>query len=196
MKDLCIVILAAGQGSRYQAVAGVGADKLLAPCLGLDGQQRPVLEQVLVNLQGVPGRRVLVTRPERGAVIALAQAYGCEVLSLDSPGMGDSIAAAVRMSADEVGWLVVLGDMPFIRPETLSLLAASIMDEKISVAQCGDAYGHPVGFGRAFAAQLAALTGDRGGRQLFQAGNVQQIVVEDRGVLWDVDTPAALNFER
>lgn len=196
MKYPCVVILAAGKGSRFQAVAGVGKDKLMAPCLGLDGQQRPVLEHVLVNLQGLPGRRVLVTRPERSAVIALAQAYDCEVLSLESPGMGDSIAAAVRSSADQGGWLVVLGDMPFIRPQTLALLAASISDEKISVAQCGEVYGHPVGFGRAFAPKLTALSGDRGGRHLFEAGNVQQIVVEDSGVLWDVDTPAALVFDK
>jgi molybdenum cofactor cytidylyltransferase len=196
MKNPCIVILAAGKGSRFQALAGAGKDKLMAQCLGLDGRQRPVLEQVLVNLQGLPGRRVLVTGPEREAVIALAQAYGCEVLCLDSPGMGDSIAAAVRASVDEAGWLVMLGDMPFIRPETLSVLAASITDGMISVAQYEGAYGHPVGFGRAFAAKLTALSGDRGGRHLFEAGNVRQISVDDPGVLWDVDTPAALNFGR
>ncbi|UVJ42707.1 nucleotidyltransferase family protein [Pseudomonas sp. LS1212] len=196
MEDICAVILAAGQGSRFQAAAGAGQDKLMANCRGLDGRERPLLEQVLVNLQGVVGRRLLVTRPERSEVIALARAYGCEVLTLDSPGMGDSIAAAVRASFDQAGWLVLLGDMPFIAPQTIAQIAASITDEKISVADYAGEYGHPVGFGRSFARRLAALSGDRGGRHLFDASNLQVIGVEDPGVIRDVDTPAALNFEK
>ncbi|MNN34004.1 Purine catabolism protein PucB [compost metagenome] len=127
-------------------------------------------------------------------MIVLARAYGCDVLTLASPGLGGSIAAAVQASLDESGWLVLLGDMPFIAPQTLAVLAAAVRDEKISVAQYKGAYGHPVGFGRAFAGRLAALSGDRGGRHLFEEGNVLPVDVEDSGVLWDVDTPAALDF--
>ncbi|MCY1395800.1 Bifunctional protein GlmU [compost metagenome] len=192
----CVVILAAGQGSRFQALAGAGKDKLLASCRGLDGQQRSVLEHVLVNQHGLPGRRLLVTRPERTEVIALAQAYGCEVLTLASPGLGDSIAAAVQASQEEPGWLMLLGDMPFIAPQTLAVLAAAITDDKISVAQYKSDYGHPVGFGRAFAGRLAGLSGDRGGRHLFEEGNVLPVEVDDSGVIWDVDIPTALDFNR
>ena len=34
------IVLAAGQGSRFRAEAGADQDKLLAPCLGLDGVTR------------------------------------------------------------------------------------------------------------------------------------------------------------
>ena len=92
------IVLAAGQGSRFRAEAGADQDKLLAACVGLDGVSRPVIEQVLRNLPERVVTRWLVTSPERGEVIRLAEAYGCQVVQLDSSGMGDSIAAAVKAS--------------------------------------------------------------------------------------------------
>ena len=86
------IVLAAGQGSRFRAEAG--QDKLLAACVGLDGVTRPVIEQVLLNLPTRIVRRWVVTLPERHEVIRLARAYGCEVLLLESAGMGDSLASA------------------------------------------------------------------------------------------------------
>lgn len=109
MTDITAIILAAGQGSRFRAEAGADQDKLLAPCVGRDGITRPVIEQVLVNLSPVATRRWLVTSPDRTEVIRLAKVHGCEVLLLRSPGMGDSIAAAVAASGPSTGWLVVLG---------------------------------------------------------------------------------------
>lgn len=103
------IVLAAGQGSRFRAVAGAGQDKLLADCVGLDGMTRPVVEQVLVNLPATVVERWVVTSPDRHEVIRLAEACGCKVLLLRSAGMGDSIAAAVAASAAADGWLVVLG---------------------------------------------------------------------------------------
>ncbi|MEE4463449.1 nucleotidyltransferase family protein, partial [Azotobacter chroococcum] len=50
------------------------------------------------------------------------------------------------------------------------------------------------GFGRDCRAELAALDGDRGAKRLLREGRVHELAVEDRGVLRDVDTPAALGF--
>ena len=135
---LCAVVLAAGQGSRYRAVAGADQDKLLAPCVGRDGVVRPVLEQVLLGLQaavdkGAVDNCVLLTRPERLEVIELGLRYGCQVELLASGGMGDSIAAAVTAHPEHRGWLVVLGDMPFILPDTLIRVMGSLEDGSISV---------------------------------------------------------------
>lgn len=191
------MVLAAGQGSRYRAIAGADKDKLLAPCLGHDGVVRPVLEQVLINLQlamGADDKRVLLTRPDRLEVIELGRRYGCEIELLDSPGMGESIAAAVSAWPDHRGWLVVLGDMPFILPETLTRLIDSVEDGMISVPVNDNAFGHPVAFGKRFCMALMALSGERGAKCLFQAGLMREIAVDDPGVLWDVDTPPALAF--
>ena len=191
---LAAIVLAAGQGSRFRAEAGTDQDKLLVNCVGLDGVMRPVIEQVLVSLPDRLVARWLVTTPDRTEVIRLAQAYGCQVLLLQSAGMGESIAAAVAASASADGWLVVLGDMPFIQSSSIERVIDALEEDGISVpVQAGD-YGHPVAFGRAFGPDLMALTGDRGGKPLFARVRVREVQVEDAGVLWDVDLPKRLNF--
>lgn len=192
---LCAVVLAAGLGRRYQAVAGEGASKLLAPCIGRDGIERPVLEQVLHNLQGVVDKCLVVTRNNQPDIARLARHYGSALVQLDSPGMGDSIAAAVAAAPDCAGWLVVLGDMPFILPSTLQRVAGALPHDGITVPVYQGERGHPVGFGRELGPGLMALSGERGARKLFDTARVQLIEVEDAGVLWDVDVPEALVFQ-
>ncbi|MCJ8204618.1 nucleotidyltransferase family protein [Pseudomonas sp. RGM2987] len=189
-----VIILAAGSGSRFRQVAGPDKDKLLADCTGRDGAVRSVIEQVLVNLPAALGKRVLVTSSERPQVIRMAQAYGCDVVELDSPGLGDSIAAGVQACADLDGWLIALGDMPFILPSSYGRVAAGVQEDGICVPVLAGEYGHPVGFGRAFGPELMALTGDRGAKVLFAGALVVEVVVDDPGVTWDVDVPEALVF--
>lgn len=191
---LCAIVLAAGLGSRYRQVAGAHRNKLLAQCTGRDGVERAVLEHVLVAVSSVVDKIVLLTRPNYCSVAELGLRHGCEVVVLESPGMGDSIAAAVAAEPDHRGWLVALGDMPFITPQTLRQVANCVADDGISVPVYQGQFGHPVGFGRQFGAALAGLAGEKGAKRLFNAANVHQIAVEDPGVLWDVDVPSALVF--
>lgn len=188
------IVLAAGQGSRFRDEAGADHDKLLAACVGLDGVSRPVIEQVLRNLPERVVTRWLVTSPERGEVIRLAEAYGCQVVLLDSSGMGDSIAAAVKASGAADGWLVVLGDMPFIQSSSIERVIDALEEGAISVPVQAGEYGHPVAFDRAFGPGLLALVGDRGARSLFADAALREVPVLDPGVLWDVDTPRLLSF--
>ncbi|QDG56499.1 NTP transferase domain-containing protein [Pseudomonas sp. NIBRBAC000502773] len=191
---LAAIVLAAGQGSRFRAEAGADQDKLLVNCVGLDGVMRPVIEQVLVSLPDRLVARWLVTTPDRTEVIRLAEAYGCQVLLLQSAGMGESIAAAVAASASADGWLVVLGDMPFIQSSSIERVIDVLEEDGISVPVQAGEYGHPVAFGSAFGPDLMALTGDRGGKPLFARARVREVQVEDAGVLWDVDLPEQLSF--
>lgn len=188
------IVLAAGRGSRFRAEAGADEDKLLADCVGLDGVVRPVIEQVLVNLPGAVVERWVVTSPDRLEVIRLAEAYGCKVLLLRSAGMGDSIAAAVAASGPADGWLVLLGDMPFIRSSSIERVIDGLEEGGISVPVQDGRYGHPVAFGQAFGPGLMALTGDRGAKSLLVQGAVREVPVDDPGVLWDVDEPALLHY--
>lgn len=190
-----VIILAAGSGSRFRQVAGPDKDKLLADCTGRDGAVRSVIEQVLVNLPASLEKRVLVTSPERPQAIRMAQAYGCDFVELDSPGLGDSIAAGVQACPDLDGWLILLGDMPFILPSSIEQVRAAIREDGISVPVLAGEYGHPVGFGREFGAKLTALTGDRGAKILFAGAQVVEVPVDDPGVVWDVDVPEALTFK-
>ncbi|KFE55755.1 nucleotidyltransferase family protein [Pseudomonas syringae] len=193
-ESTCAIVLAAGHGSRFQAIAGQGRSKLLARCVGRDGIDMPVVEHTLINLQGVVDRVLVVTRPDASEIITLAHQYGCGLLMLESPGMGDSIAAAVAAEPHHRAWLIVLGDMPFILPETFQRLVAAQSDELIIVPVHQTERGQPVGFGRKYGPALMALTGDQGAKRLFQDGNVQSVDVADPGVLWDVDVPEGLVF--
>lgn len=190
-----VIILAAGSGSRFRQVAGADKDKLLADCTGRDNAVRSVIEQVLVNLPASLEKRVLVTSRDRPQVIRMAQAYGCDFVELDSPGLGDSIAAGVQACPDLAGWLMVLGDMPFILPSSIEQVVAGIRADGISVPVLAGEYGHPVGFGREFGPKLMALTGDRGAKVLFAGAQVVEVPVDDPGVTWDVDVPEALAFK-
>lgn len=190
-RDIVAIILAAGQGSRFREIAGPQADKLLATCPGLDGVQRPVLGQVLKPLEGRVGRKLLITRPASIDVIAVAEA--CEVILLDSPGIGESIAAAVKASPNAAGWLIFLGDMPFIQPSTLDSLLAAMGPDHITVPVGSEGYGHPVGFGAAFAQPLQRLQGDQGARRLFQGQRLVEVPIQDAGIYQDIDVPSSLN---
>jgi len=194
-ETLCAIVLAAGQGLRYRQVAGAHRNKLLAQCTGRDGVERAVLEHVLVGLTDVADKIVLLTRPDYSSVAELGLLYGCEVVVLASPGMGDSIAAAVSAEPDHRGWLIVLGDMPFIHPNTLKRVAQSLEPDAISVPVHDGQYGHPVGFGRGFGTSLTGLAGENGAKRLFNGATVKELLVDDVGVLWDVDVPSALLFK-
>ena len=193
-ESIGVIVLAAGQGSRFRQVAGADKDKLLADCPGRDGAVRSVIEHVLRNLPPALDKRVLVTTADRPQVIRMAQAYGCEIVLIESFGMGDSIAAGVAECAQLDGWLMVLGDMPFILPSSVEQVLVGISHDSISVPVQNGEYGHPVGFGRDFAAGLMALSGDRGAKPLFAQGRVVEVAVDDPGVLWDVDVPEKLTF--
>ena len=189
-----VVVLAAGQGSRFQQLAGAGSDKLLADCTGRDGAVRSVIEHVLLNVPASLEKRVLVTTADRPQVIRMAQAYGFEIVLIESTGMGDSIAAGVAACPQQSGWLIMLGNMPFILPSSIERVLAGMADDAISVPVQDGEYGHPVGFAGSFGPGLLALAGDRGAKPLFSLARVVEVSVEDPGVLWDVDVPEALFF--
>lgn len=189
-----VIVLAAGQGSRFRQEAGVERDKLVADCTGREGAVHSMIEQVLVNLPASLEKRVLVTTEDRPQVIRMAQAHGCEIVLIESTGMGYSIAAGVAACPQFSGWLIVLGDMPFILASSIERVAAEIADDAVSVPVHQGEFGHPVGFGRSFGPALMALSGDRGAKALFAQARVVEVAMDDPGVLWDVDVPEKLVF--
>ena len=112
-------------------------------------------------------------------------------------GMAASIADGIRAVVDWDYVFLGLGDMPYIRPDTLRALKAAMDTARIDRAPCivqpmhADAPGHPVGFSGEFFAELIALTGDRGARSVIDAhpGAVRKVSVDDPGVVTDIDHP-------
>jgi molybdenum cofactor cytidylyltransferase len=107
-------------------------------------------------------------------------------------GLGSSLADAVGVLDGMPGpeaLAVLLGDMPDIAPATLASLGRAASRDAILCPVHGGRRGHPVLFGRALWPELAALQGDRGGREVVcrHASRVREIHVEDAGIHRDVD---------
>ncbi|WP_336777480.1 nucleotidyltransferase family protein [Pantoea sp. USHLN256] len=158
-----ILILAAGKGTRYIASGGSG-NKLLAR---LDDQTTTVIETVIAEakLSGLPV--ALVTRPEYQAVQQHAAKAGVQLIVCDSCGSGETIAAGVAMTGMWSGWIIALGDMPWIAAEHYQQVWRALEQGAPQVRLTHDAKpGHPVGFNHAFADALRQLRGDEGARSL------------------------------
>lgn len=165
-----VLVLASGRGERFRAAGGSGS-KLAALLAG-----RPVLAHT----------------------VAAARASGLPVHVEDAghPGMGDSIAAAVRATPDAAGWLVLPGDLPLVAPSSIQAVAAALSHDGVVLPQHGGTRGHPVGFGRGCREALLQLAGAEGAaavvRACAAAGKVVSLRLEDPGIVTDVDTPADL----
>lgn len=104
------------------------------------------------------------------------------------PGMGDSIAAALRAAPDAQGWLILPADLPLIQPATLLAVAQSLQRSSLAYPIYADQRGHPVGFGRTYAEKLANLKGNKGAAQLIIAELATELIVNDVGCVTDIDT--------
>ena len=181
------VLLAAGAARRF------GGPKLLESLP--DGTPLGVAAARALR-RAVP-RALAVVRPEDHRLGRALRAEGLTVIPCPRAhhGMGHSLAAGVRASADAGGWLIALGDMPFVRWQTMAAVARALNDgAPIALPSFRGRQGHPVGFGAEFGSALAGLTGDTGARTLLQthAARVHRVPCEDSGIIRDVDTAADL----
>jgi molybdenum cofactor cytidylyltransferase len=181
-----IIVLAAGQGSRYRGARhklneALGGTTLLVCTLrSALASKLPVLlvttAAIAPSAQGLLGRRDILEVSE-------AEAHR---------GMGRSIASGVSERASSSGWLMLPGDMPLVRPETLRAVAAALDQHAVVYAQHLGRRGHPVGFAAELYSELVRLDGDVGARKLVARYPVHGLEVDDPGVLVDVDTEADL----
>lgn len=181
------ILLAAGRGVRF------GGPKLLARmpdgiCVGAAS-----LRHLLAAIPDV----VAVVRPDDNALVAALGANGARILRCANAGdgMGASLACGVRARPDAAGWVVALADMPWIEPATIARVAGAVAEGATVAAPFRNGErGHPVGFGAACFAELAALSGDEGAKSVIAAhrDRVTRIDVADAGILRDVDAPTDL----
>lgn len=148
------------------------------------------------------GRVIAVTgRDER--LMRVLDDCGCQVVVNEQAleGMGTSIAAGVRASEvdNPDGWIVALGDMPYVRRATIALVGDSLLARRgIVIPTYQQQRGHPVGFGREYLTSLSALHGNSGARSVIvtatsrSAAVLHLLAVDDPGVLADIDVPADL----
>lgn len=187
-----ILLLAAGQGRRFQA-AGGQTFKLLTKLDQSTSMLRKSCETLTVAKWPI---HVVTGSFEKEIRQELA---GLDANFISNPdaaqGLSSSIARGVAATADADGWLVALADMPFIQPETILRVADALASGAgIVFPTCRGERGHPVGFSRRFYAELTALNGDSGARQILAAHRADWVPVEvgDEGILRDIDLPSDL----
>ena len=189
----CIVVLAAGLGSRY-----IGAQhKLVQPLGGSTVLGATVRHAVQTQLP------VLVVTTQALAPLLARQLASRDIIVLNSGtaadaarGMGDSIAAGVAERSGAPGWLILPGDMPLIRPESILAVATSLEQHAVAYAQYQGRRGHPVGFAAELFSELIDLRGDVGARRIVARYPAHGQDVDDPGVVLDVDTAADLDAAR
>ena len=189
-----IVVLAAGQGSRFAAATGGSVHKLEQP-LGPGTVLGVTLEHVIAS--GCP---FVVVTTARLVPLASRLVAGRDlvVVSEDEArrGVGHSIAAGVSERPDSYGWLVLPGDMPLVRTSSILAVADALAEHPVAFTQYQGRRGHPVGFSAELYSELSALTGDEGARRLIARYPAWPVEVDDPGVLFDVDTVADLDALR
>lgn len=161
-----VIILAAGQGRRFLASGGIGSK--LHTRLG----DRTVLEHTLAAVQrtGLSWRLV-------------DEGY---------PGMGDSIAAGVNATPNACGWLILPGDLPLVKSDSLIKVANALAEHAAVVPLHKNRRGHPVGFNASCGSTLRALDGEQGASKvlegLLKKGLALEMELADPGIWQDIDT--------
>jgi molybdenum cofactor cytidylyltransferase len=187
MSQVVGLLLAAGQSTRF------GSNKLLHPVIG----NRPMLLVCAEKLVNAVPDSVVIISDELSAFTTQLEQLGLRVVVNEQAeqGMGSSIACGVSASEDASGWLIMLADMPYIKTETIQLLANELIENNQIIAPMLDQHrGHPVGFGQRYKNDLLALHKDRGAREIIHNNQHQLtlVAVNDTGIINDVDQPIDL----
>ena len=186
--NVVAILLAAGSAKRF------GSDKLLHAL----PHDVPIAIQAARHLRAVFDDNVLVVvRPGAEKLASMFRAEGCKVVVCEQAdqGMGASLACAARAAAAAEGFLVALGDMPFIRASTIAAVRDTLAGGALLAAPYFRARrGHPVAIAGSLRAELEGMQGDEGAKQLLQrhADRLVKVPVGDPGVIRDIDTPGDL----
>jgi len=187
MTDLAILIPAAGTSSRMG-----GRDKLLEE---VEGEPLLRRQACWALATGLP---VLVTlpagQPGRRATLDGLKGLEVEPLADAAEGMAASLRAggAWAASIGARGLMVVLGDMPDLRPDDLGKLAQAFASEPRKVWRATDETGrdgHPVILPARLFGRLAGLAGDAGARPLLTGEEIGRVALAGHRATTDLDTP-------
>lgn len=189
------IVLAAGSATRMG-----DANKLLAD---VDGA--PIVRHVLHALSDPRiVDRVIVTGHDAEAVRATLTDDDVRFIhnAEYAAGISTSIRAGVAALAGDLdAALIAPGDMPWLTSGDVRTILDAFEPAgpaTVWIPIRNERRGNPVLWARSHFPALLRLTGDIGGRQLFPrlGGEIREVPVGGRGVLMDVDTPAALDAAR
>jgi bifunctional UDP-N-acetylglucosamine pyrophosphorylase/glucosamine-1-phosphate N-acetyltransferase len=139
---LAVVVLAAGRGVRMRS----SLPKVLHEAAG-----RPLLDRVLAAARTLgEARLVVVVGAGRQAVAEHLGGANDVVLAVQAPqlGTGDAVRVGLEKAGDADEVLVLSGDVPLLRPETLARLLEERRKAGASVAFLTTRPSDPAGYGR------------------------------------------------
>jgi len=187
LKDIVGLLLAAGSAKRF------GSNKLLHVL----PHGVPMVLQAARHLKSQTPSLFAVVRPGQDELYKALQDDGCRVVVCENAdeGMGASLACAARAAGRAAGYLVALGDMPFIRRSSIAAVReALVAGAALAAPYWRSRRGHPVGIAGDFFDELVELRGDEGAKRILASNEklLVKIPIGDPGVLRDIDTPEDL----
>ena len=185
-----MIVLAAGQGSRFEAAEHKLAQRVRRGERAGDDAANAIASRL----------PVVVVTTAAFADVARSSVASRDVVVL--PEVGAPARGAARHGRvdrrrrrrwpNAGGWLVLPGDMPLVRPATLRRSRSALDHHPVAYAQHRGRRGHPVGFAAELYSELVALSGDEGARRLVARYPAFAVELDDPGMLIDIDTEADL----
>ncbi|OMP67259.1 nucleotidyltransferase family protein [Domibacillus epiphyticus] len=193
MKDnipIMAVVLSAGKSSR------MGQLKQLLPIQGV-----AMAELILTKVLSFPFSKIISVvgfkkEEIKNSVIIKDTRFKWVSNDHFHEGLSSSIKEAIlHADTDIIGVMVFLGDQPLFKEKTILQLFDKIMNlETSSTCIIQPTYngqtGHPVFIPSGLFPYVGELSGDQGAKRIFKFAEKHIFVpVDDRGVIFDVDTP-------
>ena len=184
------VLLAAGSSERMGK-----ENKLLSRIEGV-----PLVHRALHSLKGAEIGQIVVVLGHQADEVRKAL-DGDGLAFVENPDYEDGFASSLRCGLKALSGVeavvVMLGDMPQVRPETIDRLFKTIKAADgilVALPTWQGKRGNPVVWHRALFDPMIDLEGDQGARSLLKrySAFVAEVPVDDPGVCLDVDTEEAL----
>jgi molybdenum cofactor cytidylyltransferase len=184
---IAALVLAAGRSSRMPA------NKLLT---ALDGAA--VIRRTVEAAVASRAEPVIVVTGHQSELVCTALT-GLPITIVENVRYADGLSASLKCGVNSLpsdcdGFLVLLGDMPFVPTATLDVLIAAFDPDHgrdIIVPVQDGRRGNPVLWRASLASKFEALAGDKGAKQLMalHADLVYELEVGTDAIFTDLDTP-------
>ncbi len=184
--EIVCIILAAGLGRRF------GGAKMLHP---LSNGQAMLAQTISRYQNSFDLINVVYPKSDLGLADFLNDQY-VEAIDIkdNTKGLSQSLIAGIEKNIDAKGWLIALGDMPYVEGQTIEQIKNEMRVNNIVIPRFHSRVGNPVGFGSDFKEQLLMLRGDAGAKSitLSNSSRVVNVDVDDEGILLDIDYPSSI----
>jgi molybdenum cofactor cytidylyltransferase len=159
---------------------------------------KPMLEKVLGIYRRSRVDEIFVVLGARAAQVRRGVGFRKEKVILNKlhrTGMSGSLRLGLRAAEKDADAVIVaLGDQPFLSSGTVDRMIRVYSETKapVVVPVYHGVRGNPVLFDRSLFPEIKRIRGDKGAKSVVERHHesLQEVAVEDKGVLVDIDTPS------